>query len=129
MKKLTKKQAARENGAKGGRKARAEPTAEPGGGVQADEPAATAPATVTQEAAAADTLEAADDMAVERGCAALAEIARAGFEREREGQGKGSGVGKKDGEGEGEKKRESSRAAYDAQWAQEEDEEATGDGA
>ena len=33
MKKLNKKQAARENGAKGGRKARAEPTAEPGGGV------------------------------------------------------------------------------------------------
>ena len=112
MKKLNKKQAARENGAKGGRKARAEPTAEPGGGVQADEPAATAtpaPATVTQEAAAADTLEAADDMAVDRGCAALAEQARAGFEREREGQGKGSGVGKKDGEGEGGKKRENGR--------------------
>ena len=76
MKKLNKKQAARENGAKGGRKARAEPTAEPGGGVQADEPAATAtpaPATVTQEAAAADTLEAADDMADERNAAALTE--------------------------------------------------------
>ena len=50
---------------------------------QADEPAAMAtpaPATVTQEAAAADTLEAADDMAYERGCAALAEQARAAFE-------------------------------------------------
>ena len=93
MKKLPKKQAARENGARGGRKARAEPTAEPGGGVQADEPAATAtPAPVTQEAAAADTLEAADDMAYERGCAALAEQARAAFDREIEGQGKGSGV-------------------------------------
>ena len=43
---------------------------------QADEPAATAtpaPATVTQEAAAADTLEAADDMADERNAAALTE--------------------------------------------------------
>jgi hypothetical protein len=105
MKKLNKKQAARENGAKGGRKARAEPTAEPGGGVQADEPAATAtpaPVSVTQEAAAADTLEAADDMADERNAAALTEegapeATSGGDEREREGQAKGSGVGKGDG--------------------------------
>ena len=121
MKKLNKKQAARENGAKGGRKARAEPTAEPGGGVQADEPAATAtpaPVSVTQEAAAADTLEAAGDMADERNAAALTEedapeATSGGNEREREGQGKGSGVGKGDGEREGEG-RESSRAANDA---------------
>ena len=51
--KKPRKQASRENGAKGGRKARAEPTAEPGGGVADNEGGDDVAPTATSEAAAA----------------------------------------------------------------------------
>ena len=45
----SRKQASRENGAKGGRKARAEPTAEPGGGVADNEGGDDVAPTATEE--------------------------------------------------------------------------------
>ena len=77
----SREQASRENGAKGGRKARAEPTAEPGGGVADNEGGDDVAPTATNvqwsdgngEAAAAEPPEAADDMTDERNAAALTE--------------------------------------------------------
>ena len=69
----SRKQASRENGAKGGCKARAEPTAEPGGGVADNEGGGDVSPAAKKADVAAEPLEAADDMADERNAAALTE--------------------------------------------------------